>query len=71
MSGEWITVLAVETTLDVAILGFMWGLHRELHREMSNLRDRMANLHERMARLEGLFQGFTGRPPAEAQQPTT
>lgn len=60
MSGEWITVLAVGTTLDVAILGFMWGLHRD-----------MANLHERMARLEGLFQGFTGRQPAEAQAPPT
>lgn len=60
MSGEWIAVLAVGTTLDVAILGFMWALHRD-----------MANLRERMARLEGLFQGFTGRQPAEAQQPTT
>ena len=50
MSGEWITVLAVGTTLDVAILGFMWGLHRD-----------MAGLRERMARLEGLFEGFTSR----------
>ena len=58
MSGEWITVLAVGTTLDVAILGFMWGLHRD-----------MSNLRERMARLEGLFQGFTGRQPAEGQPP--
>lgn len=58
MSGEWITVLAVGTTFDVAILGFMWGLHRD-----------MANLRERMARLEGLFQRFTGRQPAEAQAP--
>lgn len=58
MSGEWITVLAVGTTFDVAILGFMWGLHRD-----------MANLRERMARLEGLFQRFTERQPAEAQAP--
>ena len=58
MSGEWITVLAVGTTLDVAILGFMWGLHRELTRDMAGLR-------ERMARLEGLFQGFTRRQPGD------
>ena len=55
MSGEWITVLAVGTTLDVAILGFMWGLHRD-----------MAGLRERMARLEGLFEGFTGRESRDA-----
>ena len=34
----------------VAILGFLWNLHRDV-----------ANLRERMARLEGLFEGFTGR----------
>ena len=55
MSGEWITVLAVGTTLDVAILGFMWGLHRD-----------MAGLRERMARLEGLFEGFTSRESRDA-----
>jgi len=36
--------------LGVAILGFLWSLHRD-----------MAGLRERMARLEGLFEGFTGR----------
>ena len=34
----------------IAILGFLWNLHRDI-----------ADLRERMARLEGLFQGFTGR----------
>ena len=55
MSGEWITVLAVGTTLDVAILGLVWAMQRD-----------MANLRERMARLEGMFQGFTGRQPTES-----
>ncbi len=34
----------------VAILVFLWNLHRD-----------MADLRERMARLEGLFEGFTGK----------
>ena len=32
----------------VAILGFLWNLHRDV-----------AGLRERMARLEGLLEGFT------------
>ena len=38
-------------TVAVAILGFLWTLHRDV-----------ADLRERMARLEGLFEGFTKRP---------
>ena len=37
-------------TVAVAILGFLWTLHRDV-----------ADLRERMARLEGLFEGFTKR----------
>ncbi len=37
-------------TVGVAILAFLWNLHRDI-----------ADLRERMARLEGLFEGFTGR----------
>ena len=35
-------------TLGVAILAFLWNLHRNI-----------AELRERMARLEDLFEGFT------------
>ena len=38
----------------VAVLAFMWRIQRDLHRDISDLR-------ERMARLEGLFEGFTNR----------
>ena len=41
----------------VAILGFLWNLHRDI----VGLRDGMADLRERMARLEGLVEGFTRR----------
>ena len=37
-------------SVGVAILAFLWSLHRDI-----------ANLRERMARIEGLFEGFTGR----------
>ena len=61
MSPELIAII----TASVAILGFLWNLHRDLagiHRGIGDLR-------ERMARIEGLFEGFTRRetvPPPSA-----
>ncbi len=46
VSGETAIVIG----LNLAVLGFVWNLHRDL-----------ADLCERMARLEGLFEGFTRR----------
>lgn len=39
----------------IAVLAFLWSLHRDI-----------ADLRERMARLEGLFEGFTGRKETPA-----
>ena len=50
--GNWLTLGGF-----VAVLGFMWRIQRDLHRDIADLR-------ERMARLEGLFEGFTKREPA-------
>ena len=44
MSPELISILI----LGVALIGFLWNLHRDI-----------ADLRERMARLEGLLEGFT------------
>lgn len=44
MSPELISILI----LGVALVGFLWNLHRDI-----------ADLRERMARLEGLLEGFT------------
>ena len=61
VSPELIAII----TASVAILGFLWNLHRDLagiHRDIGDLR-------ERMARIEGLFEGFTRRetvPPPSA-----
>ena len=42
----------------LAILGFLWNLHRD----MAHLHRDMADLRERMARVEGLLEGFVARP---------
>lgn len=42
----------------LAILGFLWGLHRD-----------MRNLGERVAKLEGLREAIAGRPPSSPQRP--
>lgn len=60
MEADIIATLAV----GVAILAFLWNLQRDIasiHRDMAGLR-------ERMARIEGLFEGFTGRQGQEPAQ---
>ena len=60
MEAHIIATLAV----GLAILAFLWNLQRDIasiHRGMSGLR-------ERMARIEGLFEGFTGRQGQEPAQ---
>lgn len=55
MTPELIGIIA----LGVAMLAFLWNIQRDIagiHRDMAGLR-------ERMARIEGLFEGFTGRQP--------
>ena len=54
MSPELIAIIIVGLS-NAASLAFLWGLHRDV-----------AGLRERMARLEGLFEGFTGRTRASA-----
>ena len=57
-------------SVGVAILAFLWNLNRDmasLHRDMASIHKDMAGLRERMARIEGLFEGFTGR---HGQEPT-
>lgn len=53
MSAELIAII----TIGIALAGLMLnGQH-----SINELRRDMADLRERMARLEGLFEGFTGR----------
>ncbi len=43
----------------------LWRVNKasmdRLHVDISDVRGEMAGLRERMARLEGLFEGFTGK----------
>ena len=61
--------ITIQIVSVVAILGFLWKLHHEvgnLHKDMADLRKEVgkdvADLRERMARMEGLLEGFVGRP---------
>lgn len=54
MTPDLLTVLAIGTTLDVAIIGLIFKVMVDV-----------GSLRERMARIEGLFEGFTGRKPVE------
>ena len=52
--GYTMTVeVGVQIAAVVAILAFLWNLHRDV-----------SELRERMARLEGLMEGFVGREPS-------
>lgn len=57
MSAELIAVVAV----GVALAGLMLTGVRSVRLELRDVRLDVADLRERMARLEGLFEGFTGR----------
>ena len=63
---EWTGDTIATVTVGIAILAFLWNLHRDmgnLHRDMGNLHRDIGDLRERMARLEGLFEGIAGRHP--------
>ncbi len=68
---DWVTILTLGGTvigtgiaLAATIVPGMRELRRDiggLHRDIGGLHRDIGELRERMARLEGLFQGFTGR----------
>ena len=76
MSPELIAILAVGVALGGAMLATMRGLRsdmidlrsevRDVRSEVRDVRSAVGDLRERMARLEGLFEGFTGRGGRES-----
>ena len=63
---QWVNI-----AVGIAVIGFLWNLHRDiagLHRDIAGLHGQFADLRERMARLEGLFEGFTGRRGPETER---
>ena len=79
MSPELIAILAVGVALGGAMLATMRGLRsdmidlrsevRDVRSEVRDVRSDVGDLRERMARLEGLFEGFTGRGGAGQESP--
>ena len=75
MSNETIAIAAVGATLLAATVGMgaftfnaisgvrteVAELRTEVRGDVAELRADVADLRERMVRLEGLFEGFTGR----------
>ena len=65
--------------LGVSLISLGWKVSTDIRQELkqkihlvradvADLRGDVADLRERMARLEGLFQGFTGRELAEQRK---
>ena len=48
----------------LAVLAFLWNIQRNI----GGLHQNIGELRERMARLEGMFEGFTGRKETPAGQ---
>ena len=79
MSPELIATLAVGVALGGAMLATMRGLRsdmidlrsevRDVRSEVRDVRSDVGDLRERMARLEGLFEGFTGRGGGGQESP--
>jgi len=45
----------------VALAGLILSVNRNLRSDMAELRRDVGDVRERIARLEGMFEGFTGR----------
>lgn len=63
MDTVTIQILSFQTVALVAVLGFLWSLHRDMGNLRKDVGQDIADLRERMARVEGLLEGFVGRPP--------
>ena len=80
MSAELATMMMTLLVVGVALAGLILNVARELREEVRDvrkevrdvrndvrdLRNDFGELRERMARLEGLFEGFTGRSASDA-----
>ena len=60
VSAELVSILAVGVALASLTLTGLHGVSTELH----DVRTDVGDLRERMARLEGLFEGFIKKAPA-------
>ena len=52
------------SAVGAALAGLMLSVNRNLRSDMADLRRDVGDVRERIARLEGMFEGFSGRPSA-------
>ena len=57
-----ITIYTILIASVVAIVGFLWTLHRDVSNLRKEVGQEIGDLRERMARMEGLLEGFVARP---------
>lgn len=69
MTPELIGILGVGVALATLILATTVPALRELRRDIGDVRRDVGDLRDRMARIEGLFEGFTGRQQPEGGAP--
>ncbi len=55
MNYELITIITTIVLAWGSLAWSIWSSHKDIHKDIGELR-------ERMARLQGMFEGFTGRP---------
>lgn len=53
----------IQIVLAMTVLVFLWVIHRDVSSLRKGIREDIAGLRGRMTRVEGLLEGFVGRPP--------
>ena len=58
MGMGWETDSVVVVALMIAVLGFLWSLHRDVRNLSDRVAGDMRGLSERVAKVEGLLEGL-------------
>ena len=58
MRMGWETDSVVVVALMIAVLGFLWSLHRDVRNLSDRVAGDMRGLSERVAKVEGLLEGL-------------
>lgn len=64
MGLDTLAIIVAIVGTGIGIVGTGIGLWRTLDGSLREIRRDVGDLRERMARIEGLFEGFTGRQPS-------
>ena len=65
----WETDSVVVVALMIAVLGFLWSLHRDVRNLSDRVAGDMRGLSERVAKVEGLLEGLRDSIASRADRP--